>query len=298
MNPTDFHGMIPPIATPMHADGSLNLDAMSAMVEHVLAGGVHGIFSPGSQGEAFALNADERRAVIESVVAAVNGRVPVIAGTGAITTRDAIRFSQDAERAGADAIAAVTPFFIAPTQDEIYTYYAAIAAAVSVPVFGYSNPSRTGGLKIAPETLARLAADIPHFIGVKDSSGDLAETAAILRACPEDFRVFVGRDTLIYGGLCYGTAGAVGLTINVNPAAAVKLYDAFQAGDHAGALKHQETIAVLRNTLPRFGTYPVWVKEALNLMGVPVGPARKPVQPLSDLQRADLRAFLASVGLV
>jgi 4-hydroxy-tetrahydrodipicolinate synthase len=298
MDTIRFHGMIPPIATPMHADGSLNLAAMSAVVEHVLVGGVHGIFTPGSQGEAYALDANERCAVIESVVAAVNGRVPVIAGTGAIATRDAIRLSQDAERAGADAIAAVTPFYIAPTQNEIYTYYAEIAAAVSVPVFGYSNPSRTGGVKIAPDTLARLAADIPHFIGVKDSSGDLAETAAILRACPDEFRVFVGRDTLIYGALCYGAAGAVGLTMNVNPAAAVGIYDAFLAGDHAGALRHQETIAILRTSLPRFGTYPVWVKEALNLMGIPVGPARKPVQPLDEAQRAELRAFLESVGIL
>ncbi len=298
MNPTDFHGMIPPIATPMHADGSLNLAAMPAMVEHVLAGGVHAIFTPGSQGEAYALSADERCAVIEAALAAVNGRVPVIAGTGTITTQNAILMSKRAEQVGADAIAAVTPYFLTPTQDELYAYYAEIAAAVSIPVFAYSNPSRTGGVKIAPETLARLAADIPHFIGVKDSSGDLSETAAIIRACPKDFRVFVGRDTLMYGGLCYGAAGAVGLTMNVNPAAAVGIYNAFQAGDHARALNYQAAIAVLRETLPRFGSYPVWVKESLNLMGVPVGPARKPVQPLSEAKRAELRAFLESVGLV
>lgn len=298
MEPSQFHGMIPPIATPMHADGSLNLAALPAVVEHVLAGGVHGIFTPGSQGEAYALNADERCAVIEAAVAAVNGRVPVIAGTGAITTRDAVRLSVDAQQAGADAIAAVTPFFITPTQDEIYAYYAAIAEAVTVPIFGYSNPGRTGGLKITPETLARLAADIPHFIGVKDSSGDLAEAAAIMRACPPDFRVFVGRDTLIYAALCHGVAGAVGLTMNVAPAAAVGIYDAFQAGDHAQARVHQEIIARLRTGLPRFGTYPVWVKEALELLGVPVGPARLPVQPLSAAQRAELRDFLASLELL
>lgn len=298
MNPSDFYGMVPPIATPMHADGSLNLDAMPALVEHVLAGGVHGIFTPGSQGEAFALSADERRAVIEAVVSAVAGQVPVIAGTGAITTRDAVQLSVDAQRAGADAVAAVTPFFITPTQDEIYDYYAAIADAVSIPVFGYSNPGRTGGVKIQPDTLARLAASISHFIGVKDSSGDLAETAAIMRACPDNFRVFVGRDTLIYGALCYGAAGAVGLTMNVAPAAAVGIYDAFLAVDHARARAYQDTIARLRTALPQFGTYPGWVKEALNLMGIPVGPARAPVRPLSELQRVELRALLLEMELL
>lgn len=301
-NPTitipDLHGMIPPLATPMHADGTLHLDGIPALVEHVLASGVHGIFTPGSQSEAYALNTDERRAVLEATLAAVNGRVPVIAGTGAITTRDAIALTRQAQRSGADAAAIVTPYFITPSQDEIYAYYADIAAAVSLPLLGYSNPGRTGGVRITPATLARLAEDIPHFIGVKDSSGDLAETAAILRACPPDFRVFVGRDTLIYGGLCYGAAGAVGLTMNVAPQFAVELYNAFQANDHALAREKQMQIAVLREGLPRFGSYPVWVKETLTLMGLPAGPARKPIQPLKDDQRVALRKFLQSAGIL
>jgi 4-hydroxy-tetrahydrodipicolinate synthase len=298
MDLSRFHGMIPPLATPMNADGSLNLGGVPALVEHVLSGGVHGIFAPGSLGEAYALLADERIAVLDAVLAAVNGRVPVLAGTGAITTQNAVALSKRAEQAGADAASIVTPYFIAPSQDELYAYYADIAAAVSLPIFAYSNPSRTGGVKIAPVTLARLAQDIPHFVGVKESSGDLSETAAILRACPPDFRVFIGRDTLIYGGLCYGAAGAVGLTMNVAPQAAASLYEAFRAGDHARARECQELIAVLREGLPRFGSYPVWVKEAMNLMGLPAGPTRKPIQPLSDEQRAELRAFLESVGIL
>ncbi len=298
MSIPDLHGMIPPLVTPMHADGSLHLNGIPALVEHVLAGGVHGIFMPGSQSEAYALNADERRAVLDATLTAVNGRVPVIAGTGSITTHDAIALTQQAERAGANAAAIVTPFFITPSQDEIYAYYANIAAAVSLPLLGYSNPGRTGGVRITPATLARLAEDIPHFIGVKDSSGDLSETAAILRACPPDFRVFVGRDTLIYGGLCYGAAGAVGLTMNVAPHYAAGLYTAFQASDHALAREKQAQIAILREGLPRFGSYPVWVKEALTLMGLPAGPARKPIQPLNDDQRAALRTFLQSAGII
>lgn len=298
MNTSRFQGMIPPIATPMHADGSLNLAAVPELVEHVLAGGVHGIFTPGSQGEAYALSAQERTAVLEAVIAAVNGRVPVIAGTGAITTRDAIVLTQQAERNGADAVSIITPFFITPTQDEIYAYYADIAAAVSIPILGYSNPGRTGSVRITPATLARLANDIPHFIGVKDSSGDLSETAAIIRACPPDFRVFVGRDTLIYGALCYGAAGAVGLTMNLAPAWTVEIYEAFQKNEHARARAAQNRVAVLREELPRFGSYPVWVKESLELMGLPAGPARRPIQPLSDEQRAGLRAMLQRIGLI
>jgi 4-hydroxy-tetrahydrodipicolinate synthase len=294
---TSFHGVIPPLVTPMYADGSLNLDGVPALVEHVLVGGVHAIFWPGSQSESYALAADEKAAGLDAVLAAVNGRVPVIAGAGAITTRDAIRLVQQAERAGAAAVSIITPYFIKPSQEELVVHYADIAAATSLPILAYSNPDRTGGLRIAPATLARLAGDIPHFVGVKESSGDLAETAAILRACPDDFRVFIGRDTLIYGGLCYGVTGAVALTVNVVPRLAVGIYEAFQAGDHARARELQVRLSVLREALPSFGSYPVPVKEALNLMGLPAGPARRPILPLSAEERERLRMVLRQVGV-
>jgi 4-hydroxy-tetrahydrodipicolinate synthase len=292
-----LHGIIPPIATPMHADGSLNLDAVPALVEHLIAGGVHGIFAPGSQGEAFALSASERLEVIEAVLKAVNGRVPVLAGTGTITTRDSIKLTQEAERLGVDAASIITPYFITPSQDELYAHYAEIANAVSLPILAYSNPSRTGGIKIAPSTLAKLATNIPHFIGVKDSSGDLSETATIINGCPPDFQVFVGRDTLIYGGLCYGAVGAVAMTGNVVPGLLVGIYDAFQKGDHACARDLQAKLAIFRDAIPRLGSYPAPIKEALNMMGLYVGPSRKPIQPLSEAARADLRTILQQLDI-
>jgi 4-hydroxy-tetrahydrodipicolinate synthase len=293
----DLHGIIPPLVTPLDAEGGLALDGIPALVEHVLAGGVHGIFATGSQGEAFALTPDERAQVWQAVVMAVDGRVPVIAGTGAITTREAVALSRRAEQVGADAIAPITPFFITPTQDELYRYYADIAAAVSLPVLGYSNPGRAGGVRLTPETLARLAEDIPHFAGVKDTSGDLAETAAILRACPPAFAVFVGRDTLIYGALCHGAAGAVGMTVNVLPELVVAIYDAFQAGDHARARALQDRLAAFHAALPGFGSYPAPVKAALDIMGLPAGPPRLPVAPLDAEQRARLRDLLVRMEI-
>jgi len=152
-------------------------------------------------------------------------------------------------------------------------------------------------VRITPATLARLAADIPHFIGVKDSSGDLAETAAILRACPDDFRVFVGRDTLFYGALCYGVAGTVALSANVIPDLMVGVYDAFQAGDHARARALQQRVSILRDGLPGIATYPAPVKAALELMDLPAGPPRRPVLPPDEAARARLRALLAQVGV-
>jgi 4-hydroxy-tetrahydrodipicolinate synthase len=297
MAKTELHGVIPPLPTPLHADGSLNLDAVPALVEHVIGGGVHGLLALGSQGEAFALSADERAAVLEAVLAAVNGRVPVIAGTGAITTREAIALTQQAERAGADAAAIVTPFYIAPSQDELYAHYVEIAAAVSIPILGYSNPARTGGVRLMPETLGRLAHDVKHFIGVKDSGGDLGETSAILRACPADFRVLVGSDALIVDALGCGVDGAIGLSMNVAPALAVSIYDTFQAGDYTQAGALQQKLTALRSGLMGLASYPAPVKAALEIMGIPVGPPRKPIQPVAESRREELRALLRGAGL-
>lgn len=297
MDRSQFRGVIPALATPMRADGSLDLAGVAPLVEFVLSHGVHGIFTLGSQGEAFALSADEKRQVLEAVIEAAGGRVPVIAGSGAITTRDAIALSQQAEQAGADALSIVTPYYLSPSQAELYAHYAAIAEAVSIPILAYSNPQRTGGVRLAPGTLARLAAAYPHVIGVKDSSGDLAEMSAIVRACPPDFRVFVGREQIFYGALCYGAVGAVALAANVVPGLAVSIYDAFQAGDHARARALQEQFSAFREALGAVGSYPAPVKEALALMGLPAGPARRPILPLDDAQREGLAALLETTGV-
>jgi 4-hydroxy-tetrahydrodipicolinate synthase len=297
MAKTELHGVIPPLATPLHADGSLNLDVIPALVEHVVGAGVHGILALGSQGEAFALSADERAAVLDAILAAVNGRVPVIAGTGAITTRETITLTQQAQRAGADAVAIVTPFYIAPSQDELYAHYAEVAAAVPIPILGYSNPARTGGLRLQPETLGRLAHDIKQFIGVKDSGGDLGETSAIVRACPADFRVLVGTDALIVDALGCGADGAIGLSMNVAPALAVGVYDAYQAGDYPRARELQRRFTALRSGLIGLASYPAPVKAALDMLGIPVGPPRKPIQPVSASRQKELRGLLHAVGL-
>jgi 4-hydroxy-tetrahydrodipicolinate synthase len=293
---TDFHGTIPPLATPLHADGSLNLDVIPALVEHVIGGGVHGILALGSQGEAFALSPDERAAVLDAILAAVNGRVPVIAGTGAITTRETIAFSQQAERAGADAVAVVTPFYIAPTQEELYTHYATVAAAVTIPMLAYSNPARTGGVRLTPETLGRLAYEIPHLVGVKDSGGNLDETAAVIQACPPDFRVFVGSDALIVDGLDCGAAGAIGLSMNVAPALASSIYAAYRSGDPDRARGLQQQFTALRTGLSKLGNYPSPVKAALVMLGIPVGPPRLPIFPVNEARHNELRAVLREAG--
>jgi 4-hydroxy-tetrahydrodipicolinate synthase len=160
----------------------------------------------------------------------------------------------------------------------------------------YNNPGRTG-VDLPPATVARIAREVPNFKGIKDSSGDLTQLAEYIRLCPPDFHAFIGRDSLIYGALMYGAAGAVAATANVAAPLAVGIYDAVQAGDLDRARDLQRKLAPVRMAFG-LGTFPVVVKEAMGMIGLPVGPARAPVGPMSEKARAQLHAALDQAGLL
>src|SRR5262249_55877789 len=167
-----FHGVIPPIVTPMKADESLDLDGLRRGIDHLLGHGVHGVFVLGTTGEFYALEREEKQAVIAAAVAHVNRPVPVIAGTGAQTTRAAGHLTKLAEREEADAVAVITPYFIHPSQAEIIDHFRRVAESTSLPVLLYHNPVPCGGVKMEVDTVARLA-EVPNIVGIKDSFGDL-----------------------------------------------------------------------------------------------------------------------------
>src|SRR6266404_3059244 len=192
-----IQGIIPPVATPMQANEDLDLPRLKWFLDHQINAGVHGIFVLGTNSEFYALDEREKQEVVATAVAHVNKRVPVYAGTGAETTREAVRLTRMAEREGADGVSVITPYFIQPSQQEIYDHYRRIAENTSLPVILYNNPSTCGGLKIDVDTVARLA-EIPNILGVKDSSGDLQNTIEYIRVVPEPFAVMQGLDTLIY----------------------------------------------------------------------------------------------------
>src|SRR5947209_16317237 len=181
-----LRGIIPPVATPMQSNEDLDLPRLRWFLDHLIAEGVHGIFVLGTNSEFYALDEREKQEVIATAVAHVRGRVPVYAGTGAETTREAVRLTKMAEKEGADGVSVITPYFITPNQQEIYDHYRRIAEATSLPVILYNNPSTCGGLMIGVETGARLA-EIPNILGVKDSSGDLQNTQEYLRVVPARF---------------------------------------------------------------------------------------------------------------
>src|SRR6516165_9780253 len=217
-----IHGIIPPVATPMQADEDLDLPRLRWFLDELIAAGVHGIFVLGTNSEFYALDEREKQEVVATAVAHVNRRVPVFAGTGAETTREAARLTKMAEREGADGVSVITPYFVAPSQQEICDHYRRIAESTSLPVLLYNNPGTCGGVKIEVDTVARLA-QVPNILGVKDSSGDLQNTNEFIRVVPERFAVMMGRDTLILPALLFGARGAVPATGNIAPKLLVEI---------------------------------------------------------------------------
>jgi 4-hydroxy-tetrahydrodipicolinate synthase len=283
------------MVTPLSEGDELNLPALRRLTDYLIEGGCHAVFAIGSQGEFWAFSADEKQRVWETVVEAAAGRVPVYAGSAAVTTREAIALTGLAQRAGVDAVSVLTPYFISPNDVQLFDHYRAIADSTSLPVLLYGNPARTG-VKLSIDLVARLA-EVENIVGIKDSTGDLELASEYIRSVPDEFSVLMGRDTLIYAALVSGAKGAIAATGNVCPALVAQIYDRFVAGDLEGAHQAQQQLAPLRMAFS-WGTFPVVIKEALDLMGMQAGPGRAPVGPLSAEQRQRLRGVLQGMGLL
>jgi 4-hydroxy-tetrahydrodipicolinate synthase len=291
-----IQGIIPPVITPMQFNEDLDLPRLRGFIDHLIAQGVHGIFVLGTNSEFYALDEREKQEVIATAVAHVNKRVPVYAGTGAETTRETVRLTRMAEREGVDGVSVITPYFVSPTQKEIQDHYRRIAEATSLPVVLYSNPATCGGVKIEPETAARLA-EVPNILGIKDSSGDLQNTVEMIRLVPERFSVLMGRDTLIFSALMFGARGAVPATGNIAPDLLVRIYETFRAGDIEASKTAQLQLNPLRLALG-LCTAPGAVKAALNLLNMSVGPCRSPVSGLTPEKVPLMRQALTQAGLM
>ena len=288
-------GIIPAMVTPVTSDGKINAEALRKLTTYLINGGVHGLFPVGSQGEFYALTFEEKKRVIEVVVEEAQGRVPVYAGTGAVTTREAVALTKMAEEAGVSAVSVLTPYFIRPNEEELLEHYSAVAKATRLPVLLYNNPQRTG-VNISAEFVAR-ASKIENIVGIKDSSGDVTLTAEYIRRTGDKFSVLAGRDTLIFGTLCYGGKGAIAATANVAPRVVVEIYEAFHAGDWKRSREAQFRLAPLRLAFD-LGTFPVVIKEALNLLGIDAGGGIPPVGGIAPKAKAELKEILRNMGLL
>ncbi|HBY9527706.1 dihydrodipicolinate synthase family protein [Klebsiella aerogenes] len=286
-----IRGVLTAIVTPFTASGELNLTALRQQVERQLAAG-NGIFCGGTNGEFFVLNEAEKIAVAETCVEAVAGRAPVVAHIGEVSTRETIRLGQQIAKSGVDAVSVITPWFVPLKQDELVGHYTAIADALSVPVFLYNIPARTGNT-IEPQTARQLAAH-GNIIGIKDSAGSYESLKGFLDAVKDidGFNVLNGPDSLIHQGFVDGCSACISGLANVAPREINAIWSTFQAGDIEASRLAQENVTGLRTDLYKVAFSPAAVKKALQLMGHEVGDSRYAVQ-FSASQLQQIRGIIA-----
>ncbi|MGR7466604.1 dihydrodipicolinate synthase family protein [Klebsiella aerogenes] len=286
-----IRGVLTAIVTPFTASGELNLTALRQQVERQLAAG-NGIFCGGTNGEFFVLNEAEKIAVAETCVEAVAGRAPVVPHIGEVSTRETIRLGQQIAKSGVDAVSVITPWFVPLKQDELVSHYTAIADALSVPVFLYNIPARTGNT-IEPQTARQLAAH-GNIIGIKDSAGSYESLKGFLDAVKDidGFNVLNGPDSLIHQGFVDGCSACISGLANVAPREINAIWSTFQAGDIEASRLAQENVTGLRTDLYKVAFSPAAVKKALQLMGHEVGDSRYAVQ-FSASQLQQIRGIIA-----
>jgi 4-hydroxy-tetrahydrodipicolinate synthase/2-dehydro-3-deoxy-phosphogluconate/2-dehydro-3-deoxy-6-phosphogalactonate aldolase len=293
-DPLDLHGVVPPTVTAFDADGALDAETTAAHARFVVDHGVHGVFPLGTNGEFALLGPDERDEVVRTVVDEVGGEVPVIAGVGEPATRRTVERAQAAERAGADGVVVVTPYYYPLDGDAALQHYRTVCAEVDCPVYVYHIPSKTGN-DLTLETLAELA-KIDNLAGLKDSSKNVPWLGQAV-AAHEDLTFLAGSDSLLKPGLDLGCTGMVSAVANAFPELVVDLYEAYDAGDRERAADLQERVYNVRSAIKR-GPYMAGVKEALSHRGFDAGPLRSPLRRMDEDDSEALREELVAMGLV
>lgn len=291
-----FAGSIVALVTPMNQDGSVDWKTLANLVEWHIEQGTNGIVAVGTSGESATLDVVEHCLVIGRVVDHAKGRIPVIAGTGANSTREAIELTEAAKMAGADGCLLVTPYYNKPTQEGLYQHHKAIAEAVAIPNLLYNVPGRTA-CDMLPETVARLA-QIPNIVGIKEATGDIERGKQIMALCGDDFDLLSGDDgTFLDLMISAAAKGNISVTANVAPHAMSQLCAAARAGDFEKARALNEPLLDLHDKL-FVEANPIPVKWALTEMQKIAGGIRLPLTPLSDKYHEEVRNALKTAGLL
>lgn len=290
-----FHGSMVALVTPMHEDGRIDEDSLARLVEMHVTQHTDAIVTVGTTGESATLDETEHCHLIHRTVELAAGRIPVIAGTGANSTREAIDLTRCAMEAGVDACLLVTPYYNKPTQEGLYRHFRAIAEAVPVPQILYNVPGRTA-CDMLPETVERLAA-ISNIIGIKEATGDLERARTILECCGERLDVYSGDDATALELILLGGKGNISVTANVAPAAMHEMCAAALAGDRERALVANRPLEELHRAL-FVESNPIPVKWALHEMGLIPPGIRLPLTPLAEAHRESLREALRRAGFL
>lgn len=289
-----IQGSMVALVTPMNADNSLDWASLHKLVDWHLEQGTHAIVAVGTTGESATLNVDEHLAVIKKVVDQVNGRVPVIAGTGANSTSEAVELTQAAKDAGVDACLLVTPYYNKPTQEGLFLHHAHVAQAVAIPQFLYNVPGRTG-VDMKPETALRLA-KVPNIIGIKEATGDLERAKLLIEQAPSSFAVISGDDATAVDLILLGGKGDISVTANVVPAAIARMCELALAGNAEEARAINERLLSL-HTAMFVESNPIPVKWAVEQLGLIQSGIRLPLTRLSEQYHQQVKAAMQAAGI-
>lgn len=274
---TDFlKGVIVPILTPVDENELIDESKLRDQVDYVIEGGVLGILAFGSNGEFYVIEEDEMERGLKIMVDQSAGRVPVYFGIGAISTKKCCKLAKMAVENGASGVSVLQPMFLKPTEEELYQHFKTIAESVpETPMLLYNNPGRVG-YTMSGNLVERLATEVPNIVGMKDTSGDITQTSEFIRRTRHvGFKVFGGKDTLLYASLCHGAVGGVCTAANFMPELITDVYNKYIAGDLAGALEAQFKLNPVRLAMDP-ASFPVAAKDMANLRGRNVGAPYKP----------------------
>jgi len=290
----ELRGVLPALVTPMTAIEEVDLTTLATHVDFLIEeGGVHGVIPLGSTGEYYALSAREREAIVQTTIKAVGGRVPVVVGANAASTREVVYFARQAEQAGAAGVLLAAPYYSLPSWDELFEHFRTVDRAIKIPIMLYNYPGRTG-VDLVPDLIERLA-ELDNVRYVKESSGDVTRVSEVIRRCGDRLTVFCGCDTQALESFVLGAGGWVGGGSNFLPQSHVKLHQlAVEQEDYAAARRlHYRLLPVL--AILEGGKYTQMVKAGCGLMGHPVGPPRRPLLPATPDEIAGLEAAMRQV---
>lgn len=289
-----IQGSMVALVTPMNADNSLDWASLHKLVDWHLEQGTHAIVAMGTTGESPTLNVDEHLAVIKKVIDQVNGRIPVIAGTGANSTSEAVEWTQAAKDLGADACLLVTPYYNKPTQEGLFLHHAHIAQAVAIPQFLYNVPGRTG-VDMKPETALRLA-KVPNIVGIKEATGDLERAKLLIEQAPSSFAIISGDDATAVDLILLGGKGDISVTANVVPAAIARMCELALAGNAEEARAINERLLPL-HTAMFVESNPIPVKWAVEQLGLIQSGIRLPLTRLSEQYHQQVKIAMQAAGI-
>ncbi len=291
-----FEGAGVALVTPFTDKGEVNYPKLAELLEEQIAGGTDAIISCGTTGESSTMSHEEHIEVVRYTCQAVRGRIPVIAGTGSNSTREAIHLSVEAEKAGADGLLLVTPYYNKATQKGLITHYKAVAESVSIPILLYHVPGRTG-VTMTPETIVTLCREVPNIVGVKEASGNFSSIATMMQMADGALDLYSGNDDQIVPLLAMGGKGVISVLSNVAPRQTHDICQSFFDGDVKRSLKLQlEAVPLISQLFCEVN--PIPVKAALNLMGRQAGPLRLPLTEMEPAHKEALAAAMREYGIL